>query len=391
MEQPNPSPLASPDSDLAALKAVIADLAARVAALERGATPLPSPESGNRPELTESRFGLTVVNRIGAVTLAIGIIFFFKYAADNQWIGAGGLVIVGLFAGIALIGPGEWLRRRSDPAFAQGLAGCGFAILYISMYASFGYYKLIPRQLGFAGLIAVSAGALLLCFRFLSPAIAAVGFTGAFVAPLLARKHPDGVSFWLYFAYILLLSLISVELVRRLYRASEQFPALLLVPFNAIWIVVTAQILVGRHSAGVFVLLILASAAIHFGAASGARQSPKLFPFFYLCGHAFVLIAGFRAIALWTGTSSLQSALDSVLLGVYGVVAIIAGLLGTSAVNRWLGLALLAAVIVKLYVNDVWLLAMFYRIGAFVVLGVLLLAASYLYSRFKSRAGTISR
>jgi uncharacterized membrane protein len=54
-------------------------------------------------------------------------------------------------------------------------------------------------------------------------------------------------------------------------------------------------------------------------------------------------------------------------------------------------LGLLAAVIVKLYVYDVWLLTRFYRIGAFVALGVLLLAASYLYSRFKSRTGTVSQ
>ncbi len=385
MEQPNPSPPPSLDSDLARLETALAELQARVAALERGAQPIRRAQLRLIiRQLTESRFGLTVVNRIGAVTLAIGIIFFFKYAADNQWIGAGGLVILGLLVGVALIAAGERLRRRADQAFAQGLAGCGFAILYISVYAAFGYYKLIPRELGFAGLVAVSAAAIALCFRFLSPAIAAVGFIGAFIAPLLARGHLDGTPLWLYFVYVCLLGVVSVETVRRLRPASKQDPILFLAPFNAFWAVWTAHLLVGKHSPAEFVLLTIALAAIHFVAAFRCREDPNLFAYLYLCAHGCVLIAAFRAIHIWSASGSLESALDSILLGVYGVVVIIAGLLRRSAINRWLGLVLLGMVVVKLYGYDVWLLARFYRIGAFIALGVLLLAASYLYSRFKS-------
>src|SRR5579863_5169818 len=42
-----------------------------------------------KPHL-ETRMGLTWINRIGAVTLIIGVAFFFKYAVDNQWIGETG-------------------------------------------------------------------------------------------------------------------------------------------------------------------------------------------------------------------------------------------------------------------------------------------------------------
>ena len=48
-----------------------------------------------------------------------------------------------------------------------------------------------------------------------------------------------------------------------------------------------------------------------------------------------------------------------------------------------LGLALVALVIAKLYLLDVWVLGRLFRITAFLALGVLLLALSYLYSRLR--------
>ena len=50
----------------------------------RAAPPPPLPQ----PETTglETTVGLTWVNRGGAVTLALGVAFAFKYAVDNAWI-----------------------------------------------------------------------------------------------------------------------------------------------------------------------------------------------------------------------------------------------------------------------------------------------------------------
>ncbi len=130
----------------------VAQLEQRMIVLERGrnltspSSPLPVQPVPARaisdpsiaqppPQQLESRLGLTIVNRIGAVTLAIGIVFFFKYAADNQWIGAAGRVVLGLVSGLILIGVADWLRRRDQRVFSQGVCGCGLAILYISLYA----------------------------------------------------------------------------------------------------------------------------------------------------------------------------------------------------------------------------------------------------------------
>jgi len=67
------------------------------------------------------------------------------------------------------------------------------------------------------------------------------------------------------------------------------------------------------------------------------------------------------------------------------VAVIVIGVWRRSSVDRLLGLTLLGLVIAKLYCYDVWLLNRFYRITAFIALGLLLLASSYLYSRFRDK------
>ena len=386
-ESPKPS---SPEEELARLRARVADLEARVSALEVSKVKLQNTTRGE-----SNRFGLTALNRIGAVTLAVGIIFFFKYAADNHWIGAGGLVLMGMLVGLLLIGFGEWLRSRSEPAFAQGVAGCGFAILYISVYAAVGYYKLIPHGIGFLGMLAVSVCAIGFCFRFASPAIAAVGFIGAWAAPLLLWGHDGDTQTWFHWIYLFLVSVGSVFAALGLFRRAPQKATLLLFPFNAAWALLVSWILLDRQHVAQFVFFALALAGLYFTASALHRSSGVLYRVLYIIGHGCSLIALLRLIGVWSSHNvaledreSFDSEAGSVLLAVYGLVALAAGIARKSTVNRTLALVLLGVVVGKLYLYDVWLLTRFYRISALVVLGVLLLAASYLYSRVKARANT---
>ena len=57
------------------------------------------------------------------------------------------------------------------------------------------------------------------------------------------------------------------------------------------------------------------------------------------------------------------------------------GSLRVHAFTRILGIGLIGLVVLKLYLYDVWLLAPFYRMAAFAILGVLLLAVAFIYRR----------
>ena len=129
-------------------------------------------------------FGGNWLARIGVVALIVGVGFFLKLAFDNQWIGEIGRVVLGIIGGLALLGLGEFWRRRY-PALAQPLTGGGLAILYLAVYAAFSLYELIPPlpALGFFFLVTIAAAGLAL--RYEAVAIAVIGILSGFATPLL--------------------------------------------------------------------------------------------------------------------------------------------------------------------------------------------------------------
>lgn len=379
------------EETVARLASQVASLEQRVAGLERSPG-IPPPELETKTRL-ESRFGLTLVNRAGAITLAIGIIFFFKYAVDNKWIGAETRVAIGVVAGFCMLMLAEWFRRRErrpdasgfdETVFTQGLAGCGLATIFVSLYAAFAYYELIIPLAGWSLLVAVSVFAVFLSIRYASAAIAALGFTGAMLTPMLL--HNSATPWWFHFLYLLLVALTALAIAVR-----NRWP--ILIPFIAGLALLSAAVVLNGGHPYWFAFFCVLVALVHFAAVRFTQPGNQLSNYAYLTAHGCLLVGGMRAVALWASSSSLPqdrfsftSALESVLLALYGIFALLYGMLRKLGVDRALGLFLLGVVIVKLYLWDVWQLNKFYRISAFVALGILLLAASYLYSRFRSRA-----
>jgi len=63
----------------------------------------------------------------------------------------------------------------------------------------------------------------------------------------------------------------------------------------------------------------------------------------------------------------------------YALLLVGGGAAWRHAPSRLIGIGLIGVVVLKLYLYDVWLLGALYRMAAFAILGVLLLAASFLY------------
>ena len=121
------------------------------------------------------------------------------------------------------------------------------------------------------------------------------------------------------------------------------------------------------------------------------RRTGRRAGFVYLAAHS-VLLWGLCLEAVdWAARTaspenfrSFASASISILAGGYALLLVAAGAARAHAFTRLLGMALIGLVVLKLYLYDVWLLGQFYRMAAFAILGVLLLAMSYLYSRFRA-------
>jgi uncharacterized membrane protein len=110
----------------------------------------------------------------------------------------------------------------------------------------------------------------------------------------------------------------------------------------------------------------------------------------YIAGHAIFLFGLSLEIGGWVGRnvapenqSGIQIVAISVMMTIYAVILVVIGVRTQAAIHRMLGLALVVLVVAKLYLVDVWVLGRLFRITAFLALGILLLALSYLYSRLR--------
>ena len=176
-----------------------------------------------RPSL-ESRLGSQFFNRIGLVALLIGAALFLKYAVDRQWLGAPARVAVGFAAGFGMIGWSERFRRGGFPVFAFSMKAAGTGILYLSLWAAFSLFHLVPYWLAFAGMVLVTAGNAWLCAVQQSEALAGVAAVGGFLTPALLGQNPS--SLWTLGSYLLLLDAGLGSLI-----ALRRWPRLLLAAF----------------------------------------------------------------------------------------------------------------------------------------------------------------
>lgn len=171
----------------------------------------PGPAPTPRPQL-ETRMGLTWINRVGALTLVLGAAFFFNYAVEAGWLGVQVRVVLGVAAGLAALVMAGRLWRSGQHIFAQGLSGTGIAILYLSFWAAWRLYHLVPYGAAFLLMALTTAGAVALSARNNSEAIAALGFFGGYSTPLLLDNGEHRP--WLLLAYVLLLGAGALRVSR---------------------------------------------------------------------------------------------------------------------------------------------------------------------------------
>ncbi len=141
----------------------------------------------------------------GALALFLSAGFFLKYAFDNQWLGPTGRVVLGIVAGLALAAAGDYCIRREMRALGQGLIGGALAILYVSLFAAFTFYRLVPQTAAFAAMAAVTAAGMTLAVLHNALALAFLAVLGGFLTPLMIStgQNPRDA----LFAYLTVLDL----------------------------------------------------------------------------------------------------------------------------------------------------------------------------------------
>ena len=165
--------------------------------------PLPPPKPSRSKEEWEALIGGKLLNRIGALALIIGTGFFLKYAFDHEWIDESVRVLIGGLLGVALLLGAARTRAKGLQIFAQGLVGAGISILYLSVYASFNFYHLLPQLAAFALMTGVTAVAFAHAFKYDSLAVALLAWLGGFLTPfLLSTGESNELGLFTYIALL---------------------------------------------------------------------------------------------------------------------------------------------------------------------------------------------
>jgi uncharacterized membrane protein len=198
------------------------------AAEGRAAAPLP-PSRQDRPivmradRLAELQKWLVQnwVYAVSALSLALAGIFFVQYGVERGLLPPVARVTMAVLFGFALIGAGEWIRRRhgDGPKVATAFlpstfSGAGLVSIFAGVLAARQLYGLIGPEAAFAGLLATAALAVVLGW-FYGPMLAAVGLLGAAAAPFVVGGDSDA-PYWLYGYYGVLAGAgLAVDAVRR--------------------------------------------------------------------------------------------------------------------------------------------------------------------------------
>ncbi|HEY1373299.1 MAG TPA: DUF2339 domain-containing protein [Candidatus Binatia bacterium] len=153
--------------------------------------PFAPPAAHKTPTLKEQWSALEIVagtkwlNWAGILLVTIGVLFFLKFAYDNQWIGPRGRIAIGAILGATMLIFGERLRRREYPMLFQSLTAGGLAAFYGCVFFSFQVYQLMGQRISFLMLILITALALAMALIHNARLICLFAQLGGFLSPIL--------------------------------------------------------------------------------------------------------------------------------------------------------------------------------------------------------------
>ncbi len=167
---------------------------------------------GERTQSLESKLGSRVLSKLAVVLLLVGAAWFFKWAFDNRWVGQRGRVLIGLLAGAAVVVWSERFRRQSLAAFSYALKAVGTGVLYLSLWAGFQLYHLMPATVALLAMIAVTAANAAMALTQESPLLMGYALLGAYLTPALLSTGGNHEVF--LFTYLLAVAVSVVGLLR---------------------------------------------------------------------------------------------------------------------------------------------------------------------------------
>jgi len=176
--------------------------------------------------------GGNALTRIGVVILFFGVAFLLRYLAEIvtipiEWrlIGVGVIGLVLIAIGMRLV--------RARPGYGLSLQGAGAGILYLTTFAAFRLYHVLPPLPGLVLLALIAASTVALAIRADAQPLAGLAVAGGFLAPMLTNVTGDPALLFGYFA-ILNAAILALAWVRS-WRALNLLGFIFTFVLGSIW------------------------------------------------------------------------------------------------------------------------------------------------------------
>jgi Predicted membrane protein (DUF2339) len=155
------------------------------------------------------RSGEWWLNKVGIGLLLFGVAFLFLFSIERGWISPPMRVGFGLGIGAALLTIG--LRVYEDRrAFSQVLLGGGVGTLYITGFAAFQLYALVPYQFAFAFMLAVTLLAGALSLRQDGAPLSIIGALGGLGTPFVLYDGTGSLGGLVLYTCLILAGMVTV-------------------------------------------------------------------------------------------------------------------------------------------------------------------------------------
>ncbi|MEK7501541.1 MAG: DUF2339 domain-containing protein [Patescibacteria group bacterium] len=164
-----------------------------------------------------------MLGKIGITAVIIGISFFLKYAFDNNWVGPAGRVMIGIIIGVALLGLGQYLRKKYI-RYSDLLMGGGIAVLYLSIFSAHFFYHLITPATAGIFMFLITALAFTISIVNATITLALISVIGGFATPFLANSGNNAMMTLFGYIIVLNLGIMAISFFRK-------WPELVLVAF----------------------------------------------------------------------------------------------------------------------------------------------------------------
>src|SRR6185295_6204509 len=145
--------------------------------------------------------GGNALTRIGVVILFFGVAFLLRYLAEIVTVPIEWRLMGVAIIGVVLTAIGMRLAR-ARPGYGLSLQGAGAGILYLTTFAAFRLYHVLPPVPGLLLLALVAASTVALAIRADSQPLAGLAVAGGFLAPMLTDVTGEPALLFGYFAIL---------------------------------------------------------------------------------------------------------------------------------------------------------------------------------------------